>query len=114
MEGLVSSHLRLEGSCSDQQRDIARVKAELEEIRGIRDEIAGLQGLRQSVDELRAAATDRDARIAHLEAQVVELRASAAAASIRPLVNLPGNRQLAREMADLIDVRELGASIDAA
>ena len=114
MEGLVSSQLRLEGSCSGQQRDIARIRAELGELRDLRDEVAGLRELRESVTELRAAVSDRDARITHLEAQVAELLASAATAPTRQPISSPRNRQLASEMAGLIDVKELGASIAAA
>ena len=114
MEALVASHLRLEGAYSGQQRDIARLRAEMAQLRGSREEPADLQGLRDNVAELRAAVADRDSRIAHLEEQMTELLSPIGTASSRQPVSQASRPHIASEVAGLIDVQELGASIAAA
>ena len=109
MEGLVSAQLRLEAGFSSQQRDIA----------GLKSEMLALRDLRREITELRAAVVDKDARIAHLEAQVGELLSPANTASSRPTAEESGRSpagscQLASDLAGSINLRELGESIAAA
>ena len=116
MEDLVASQLRMEKNGTAQQRDIARLSSEIAALRGLHEEVAELRELRQSVTELRAAVSDRDSRIAHLEAQVAERLSSARASPVQPSASPTPER--ARDFADnvarLINIDELGASIAAA